>query len=172
MSWSAMQFGRYEGKTLPEVILIDLDWFYWALPKLYGKIAEEAQDLARKVRGIKIPGPHRKRLEVEYRYERDDRFRGFTFVKASSSAYHSRWSTRLPHLDLSLCLRRKYDKRGGRILLRDFRKSLFWQAQTIDQEAMRKVFQRSKKFHRRIGHHVITENGKICRCVDPRRRQF
>ena len=65
-----MPFGKYKGKTLPEVILIDLDWFYWALPKLYGKIGEEAQDLARKVRAIKIPGPRRKRLEVEYRYER------------------------------------------------------------------------------------------------------
>ena len=57
MSWSAMPFGKYKGKTLPEIILIDLDWFYWALPKLYGKIAEEAQDLARKVRAIKIPNP-------------------------------------------------------------------------------------------------------------------
>ena len=102
-----MPFGKYEGKTLPEIILIDLDWFYWALPKLYGKIAEEAQDLARKVRAIKIPKPNRKKLEVEYRYERGDRFRGFAFVKASSAQY-SRWSTRLPHLDLSRCLRRRY----------------------------------------------------------------
>ena len=141
-----MQFGRYEGKTLPEVILIDLDWFYWALPKLYGKIAEEAQDLARKVRGIKIPGPHRKRLEVEYRYERDDRFRGFTFVKASSSAYHSRWSTRLPHLDLSLCLRRKYDKRGGRILLRDFRSHYFGKHKRLTKKRCEKFFSDQRNF--------------------------
>ena len=63
MSWRAMPFGKYKGKTLPEIIVIDLDWFFWVLPKLYGKIAKEAHDLARKVRAIKIPGPRRKRLE-------------------------------------------------------------------------------------------------------------
>jgi hypothetical protein len=46
-------------------------------------------------------------------------FCGFAFVKASSVQY-SRWATRLPYLDLSWPLRRKkYDKRGGRILIRD-----------------------------------------------------
>ena len=74
MSWSTMPFGKYKGKTLPEIIVSDLDWFYWALPKLYGKLEAEAQDLAQKVRVIKIPSPDRKKLEVEYRYERDDRF--------------------------------------------------------------------------------------------------
>jgi hypothetical protein len=146
MSWSTIRFGKYEGKTLPEIILIDLDWFYWALPKLYGKVEADAQDLARKVRAIKIPGPNRKKLEVEYRYERDDRFRGFTFVKASSSAYHSRWSTRLPHLDLSLCLRRKYDKRGGRILLRDFRIHYFGEHKRLTKKRCEKFFSDQKNF--------------------------
>jgi uncharacterized protein (DUF3820 family) len=67
MSWSTVPFGKYKGKTLPEIIVIDLDWFFWVLPNLYGRIAEEAQDLARKVRAIKIPGPGRKKLVVEYR---------------------------------------------------------------------------------------------------------
>jgi hypothetical protein len=145
MSWSAITFGKYEGKTLPEIILIDLDWFYWALPKLYGKIAEEAQDLARKARAIKIPSPRRKSLEVEYRYERDDRFRGFTFVKASG-AHHSRWSIRLPYLDLSLCLRRKYDKRGGRILLRDFRKNYFGKHKRLTKKRCEKFFSDQRNF--------------------------
>ena len=145
MAWSAMRFGKYEGKTLPEVILIDLDWFYWALPKLYGKIGEEAQDLAWKIRAIKIPIPNRKRLEVEYRYERDDRFRGFKFVKAGSGQY-SRWSTRLPHLDLSRCLRRQYDKRGGRILLRDFRKHYFGDHKRLTKKRCEKFFSDRSNF--------------------------
>jgi hypothetical protein len=52
MHWTTVPFGRYKGKTLPEIIVQDLDWFFWALPKLYGRLADEAQDLARKVRGI------------------------------------------------------------------------------------------------------------------------
>jgi hypothetical protein len=147
MSWSAITFGKYKGKTLPEIVLIDLDWFYWALPKLYGKIADEARDLARKVRAIKIPGPHRKRLEVEYWHERDDRFRGFTFVKASNAQY-SQWSTRLPHLDLSRCLRRKYDKRGGRILLRDFRAHYFGENKRLTKKRCEKFFSNRRNFIR------------------------
>jgi hypothetical protein len=145
MSWSAMPFGKYKGKTLPEIILIDLDWFYWALPKLYGQIAKEAHDLTRKARGIKIPSPNRKKLEVEYRHERDDRFRGFTFVKASS-AQHSRGSTRLPYLDLSQCLRRKYDKRGGRILLRDFRTHYFGENKRLTKKRCEKFFRDRRNF--------------------------
>ena len=55
MRWSAVPFGKYQGKTLPEIIVRDPDWFFWVVPKLYGKLADEAQDLARKARTIKIP---------------------------------------------------------------------------------------------------------------------
>jgi len=51
MRWTTVSFGRYKGKTLPEIIVRDLDWFFWALPKLYGKLADEAQELARKAAG-------------------------------------------------------------------------------------------------------------------------
>ncbi len=50
MPWSVVPFGKYRGKTLPEISVLDLDWFFWALPKLYGKLADKAQELARKVR--------------------------------------------------------------------------------------------------------------------------
>jgi hypothetical protein len=35
MSWSAVPFGKYAGKTLPEIVVRDLDWFFWVVPKLY-----------------------------------------------------------------------------------------------------------------------------------------
>jgi hypothetical protein len=125
MSWSVVPFGRYTGKTLPEIVVLDLDWFFWVLPKLYGRLGAEARDLARKARAIKIPKEHRRKCEVEYRYEFDSgselgrRFYGFAFVKAE--ARQSTWTTRLPYLDLALPLgRKRYDKRAGRILIRDF----------------------------------------------------
>jgi hypothetical protein len=55
MHWSVVPFGKYQGKSFPEIIIRDPDWFFWALPKLYGKLAEEAQELARRARSIKIP---------------------------------------------------------------------------------------------------------------------
>jgi hypothetical protein len=99
MSWSVVPFGRYSGKTLPEIIVADVDWFFWVLPKLYGKLGTEARDLARKARAIKIPKAQRRECEVEYRFDVDNRFCGFAFVKTES--WHSRWTIRLPHLDLA-----------------------------------------------------------------------
>jgi hypothetical protein len=61
-------FGKYKGKSFPEIIVRDPDWFFWALPKLYGKLAEEAQELARKARAIRPPRRGRKRLEVAYEF--------------------------------------------------------------------------------------------------------
>lgn len=145
MSWSTVPFGKYKGKTLPEIIVIDLDWFYWVLPKLYGRIADEAKDLAWKVRFIKIPNPGHEQLVVEYRYERDDRFRGFRFVKAGTAQY-SGWSTRLPHLDFSQCLRRRYDKQGGRILLRDFRANYFGENKRLTKKRCERFFNDRKNF--------------------------
>jgi hypothetical protein len=65
MWWSAVPFGKYQGKTLPEIMVLDLDWSFWVVPKLYGKLADEAEEPARKTWAIKIPKRRRKRLKVE-----------------------------------------------------------------------------------------------------------
>jgi hypothetical protein len=132
MHWSAVPFGRYKGKTFPEIIVRDADWFFWVLPKLYGTLAEEAQELARRARAIKTPRRSRRRLEVEYEFDRDRRFYGFEFVDADSPP--SRWSLRLPYLDLRWPLRRKYDKRAGRIMLRDFWRRYFGKHKRLTKE--------------------------------------
>src|SRR6202040_4307751 len=54
MSWSAVPFGKHEGKMFPEIIVRDPDWFFWMVPKLYGKLADEPEPLARKGGAIKI----------------------------------------------------------------------------------------------------------------------
>ena len=89
MRWSVVPFGKYQGMSFPEIIVRDPDWFFWALPKLYGKLGEEAQELARRARAIKPPRRGRKRLEVKYEFDIDRRFNGFEFVDADSPP--SRW---------------------------------------------------------------------------------
>jgi hypothetical protein len=76
MHWSAVLFGKYKGKTFSQIIVRDPDWFFWVLPKLYGKLGEEAKELARRARVIKIPKRYGKRLEVEYRFGMEHRFCG------------------------------------------------------------------------------------------------
>jgi uncharacterized protein (DUF3820 family) len=142
MWWSVVPFGKYRGKTLPQIIVRDLDWFFWVVPKLYGKLGNEAQDLAQKARAIKIP----KSVEVEYRYEMDRRFCGFAFVEANSARY-SRWVTRLPYLDLSWPLRRKkYDKRAARIMIRDFRIHYFGEHKWLTKKRCEEFFGNGRNF--------------------------
>ena len=31
MSWSSLEFGKHEGKTIPQVVFSDPDWFFWAI---------------------------------------------------------------------------------------------------------------------------------------------
>ena len=54
------------------------------LPKFYGNLADEAKSLAQKAQAIKIPKSNRGKWEVEYQYDCDQRFCGFTFVKADA----------------------------------------------------------------------------------------
>ena len=125
MLWTTLTFGKHRSKTSPEIILDDPDWFLWILPELYDPLAVEAKDLARKARAIKIPKRNSEKWPVEYRWEEGDRFCEFSSVKASIPEY-SKWSTRLPYLDLSWLRRRKaYDKRGNQNLIRDFRHHYF-----------------------------------------------
>lgn len=68
-----MPFGKYQGRSLSEILIHDPDWFFWMLPKLYGKLADEAEELARRAQAIKIPQRGRKLLEVEYEFDVDRR---------------------------------------------------------------------------------------------------
>jgi hypothetical protein len=78
----------------------DPDCFFWMLPKLYGQLKTEANDLARKACRIRIPRRSPRKWCVEYRVEHN-RFCGFDIVRADSFM-NSKWSIRLPYLDFSL----------------------------------------------------------------------
>jgi hypothetical protein len=125
MTWTAISFGKHRGKTLPQIILDDPLWFFWVLPKLYGRLKIEADDVARKASKIGIPRRNRRKWCVEFRFEHGHRFSGFDIVRVDSFA-NSKWSIRLPYLDWSLPRSFKaYDRQGYRNLIRDFRKLYF-----------------------------------------------
>ena len=61
--WSVLNFGRYRGKTLPQVLLRDPDYFFWAAED--GALdrdgfADDACLLDYRARNIKIPKPIRR----------------------------------------------------------------------------------------------------------------
>ena len=151
MRWTTLNFGTHEGKSLPQIIISDADWFFWAVARgvFKGRLAAEAEDLVEKATAIKIPKPHPTRWQVEYRYEERGRFLGFEFVRANSHCGHHS-TRRLPHLDLS-CVRRgkAYDKKGCRNLLRDFRRRYFGKNTSATKRRCEKFFSNSKNFVRR-----------------------
>ena len=118
MYWTTLHFGRYAGRTLPEILLIDPDWFCFMLPKFYSGLREEAHELHVRARAIRIPKKKPSKFEVEYRFDPEGRFEGFYIVKVGQPNY-SKYATRLPYLDLLAAVgSKKYDKRSGRVMLR------------------------------------------------------
>ena len=61
MPWTAVTFGKHRGRTLPQIIFRDPDWFFWAMENgaLRARaLATEAARLNRLARNIRIPtGP-------------------------------------------------------------------------------------------------------------------
>jgi hypothetical protein len=150
MKWTTLNFGKYAGLSLPQIILADADWFFWALNKgaFWGKPGEEADELAAKARAIKIPKPDPENWLVEYCFEDNGRFVELGFVKADEPFYGGR-IYRLPYLDLSFIRRsRTYDKRGCRRLLRDFRRLYFGEGVRLTKQRCEKFFSKRRNFLR------------------------
>jgi hypothetical protein len=121
--WTILNFGKHSGKSLPEIILHDPDWFFWAIDEevlARTAIKAEAHELDFKARNIRIPRPPSEHCCVKYNFHRGS-FIGFEFVQVSAAteAHPNR-------LDLSVPYREKrYDKLGSKLLLRDFRTYYF-----------------------------------------------
>jgi len=126
MKWTKVDFGKYEGKTLPQIILCDPDWFFWGIKKeiFKGKLIHEADDLAARATSIKIPKRNPHRWEAEYRLDEEFKFCSLAFVRVSEPAY-GRY-VRLGFVNLSFVWRDKaYDKKRCRRLIAAFKRHYF-----------------------------------------------
>src|SRR5690242_4773956 len=70
-SWIPLRFGKHRGLTLPQVVVKDPDWFFWAceegaLEKNHSTL--EAQEVERKARTIIPKWRGRSDWRVEYSY--------------------------------------------------------------------------------------------------------
>jgi hypothetical protein len=150
MKWTTLNFGKYAGFSLPQIILTDADWFFWAFYNdvFWGRPADEAEDVAAKAKAIKIPKPDPENWEVEYRHENDGRFVEIAFVPAGVPSYCGyRRISRLPYLDLSFIRRsRTYDKQGCKNLLRDFRSLYFGDGIRLTKRRSEQFFSRRRNF--------------------------
>jgi hypothetical protein len=72
MKWSALTFGKHKGKTLPQVMFSDPDWFYHGLEKGYfkGSLFLQAKEIHRKSCAIRVPRRDGEKRFVEYIIDR------------------------------------------------------------------------------------------------------
>jgi hypothetical protein len=132
--WTTLRFGKHAGKSLPQVVLSDPDWFFWAIKEdiFWGPLANEARELAHKACHIKIPKPDPRRWRVAYLIEADGLFRGFEIVPMDGTDTCSHGS----YLDLSFPRRlRSYDKLGYKLMLKHFRSYFGWRLTRANCEA-------------------------------------
>ena len=121
--WSTINFGKFygRGKTLPEIVLNDPDWFFHIHDQagFLGGLAREADQIARKARQIRIPGKSPRDFKVQYyRSESTGKFWYIDIVRADEPYPLERPLERCDFLDLSYPRRRcQYDKRGGKRII-------------------------------------------------------
>jgi uncharacterized protein (DUF3820 family) len=126
-AWRPMPFGKYEGRTLPQVLFKDPDYFFWLLQKgdLKGALGMQAKQLAKKAYRIRIPREPAEAFAVDYCFNSEDQFSGFSIVP--KDAYQSPHVVyRLNHIDFSIIRNHKeYAKGEYKRFLRDFRRVFF-----------------------------------------------
>jgi hypothetical protein len=68
MIWTTIDFGKHKGKSLPQIIFKDADWFFHAYENDYfkGVQAREVNELYRRARSIKVPQRNGQKMLIEY----------------------------------------------------------------------------------------------------------
>ena len=123
-SWSALEFGKYEGKTIPFVILHDPDWFFWAHETGAFPLFGEAREAYYKARSIRIRVEGNPSPWVVYHLHYTSR--SLWEVEIARSWTKSKYKFSLSVIDLGIPRHfRKPDKRGGRLLLAEVKRFCF-----------------------------------------------
>jgi hypothetical protein len=136
MTWNPLRFGKHKGKTLPQVLFQDPDWFFYALKKgIFKKgtpLGREAEELNRKARRIRIPrgalSPSKveRKAVAEYTFSHSGVFGVLEIVPASQSLHSGSPTIRREVIDLGIASERcPYDKLGNRLLIRQAKFILF-----------------------------------------------
>lgn len=130
MLWSELEFGEHKGKSLPQVIFSDPDWFFWAYEEeiFKGALGEEAREIYLKATSIKIPQKGPETLVAEYGQPHSES-RIVDLEIVTQDQPHDSGSARTFRrnvIDLSVARGLEgFDKIGCRILIKQVKSYLF-----------------------------------------------
>lgn len=123
MSWSELYFGKHIGKTIPQVMFSDPDWFFWAYENgaFKGAVKREADLIYVRATNIRIPqGDGKEELVAEYFFHQPTmKFANVLLVPKSRPNHQGSSATiRSEVLDLSIPRNNaKYDKFGCKLMI-------------------------------------------------------
>ena len=129
MLWTPLQTEKHRGKTLPQVVFSDPDWFFHLHKKDWFEFNHyyEAEELYRRATSIRIPQPDAgEKWEMEYvfLYEKFDHMQ---LVPESRPQHQgSSRTSRNDIIDLSVPFSHsRYDKRAGKIIIGNLKHIIF-----------------------------------------------
>lgn len=127
--WLEVSFGKYRGKTLPQIVFTDPDWFFWACEQNAFKSAvlkKQAADILEKASRIRIPGGGDSLVEYVI-HPGVGKLAAVEVVLADRPAHEGASPTRrLDRFDLSFARKvAPYDKEGGRVLIDAVKRYVF-----------------------------------------------
>ncbi len=132
MTWSTLWFGKHKGKSLPQVVFSDPDWFFWAIEdnifKDKGKIYKEAKEINRKAKMVLIPQKGAEKLVAEYAIHPPTKKFGHMEILPCSRPNHvgSTPTFRTENIDMSIPRKiAPYDKLGCKLLISNLKYYLF-----------------------------------------------
>ncbi|MGO9118335.1 MAG: hypothetical protein ACLQPD_12110 [Desulfomonilaceae bacterium] len=125
MGWTQLNFGKYKGKTLPQIVFADPDWFFWAWEdgvfanrSLY---MSEAQKIHRRATNIRVPQRGPEKLVVEYTIHPSSGALAKAEIVPESRPPHMGASPTHCRDVIDLSVPRQiatYDKTGGKLLVK------------------------------------------------------
>lgn len=154
MTWNYLSFGRHKGKTLPQVLWIDPDWFFWALDKnAFANrplLKSEADDLYSKARRIRIPDGIVDDPEVEYLVHVPSKKFGTFYIVNADKPIHEGSSPAYRKKAIDLSIPRSianYDKTGYRLFLQSLRYYIFGNSSArVDKQRAEAFYEDSANF--------------------------
>ena len=129
--WSSINFGKFYrlGKTLPEIVCSDPDWFFHMYEQagFMGRLAREAEQIAERACQIRIPGKSPNDFKLQYYMSPDTgKFWYIGIVREDEPGPIEQPFERCDFLDLSYPRRcHRYDKRGGKRIIRELKILVF-----------------------------------------------
>ena len=132
--WSKLYFGKHAGRSLPQILFSDPDYFFWSIEKkiFKGCLAMEADKLTRMVRHIRIPKPDPENWCVEYLFTPENKFSRFQIIPTNRGPHMGSGITRRTiRIDMSVIRQAcQYDKGGYKRFLKTLKYYLFGNSST------------------------------------------